>query len=187
MKINSLVVSNIFFAFILPFFLGCGGDDGGSSDLGSISGTITFENIALWPDTGEVQVVVFPVNVWQSFGPLGPPQNFNDPLVLTKNGSQTQYTYTVEGLPEGDYSSLAVGWRRPNSQNYPGSKRTATIGVHWENSGTTSMGVTIPGTLLNDPPPAVISLNKSENITGLNFRADFRWVKINQDSVWTLP
>ncbi len=187
MKINSNVVITIFIAFIVALFFGCGGDDGGSSDLGSISGTITFDNVAMWPDSGEVQVVVFPENVWQSFGPLGPPQNFNDPLVITKNGSQTQYNYTVEGLPEGDYSALAVGWRRPNSQNYPGSQRTATIGVYWGNSSTTSMGVNVPGTPLNDPAPSVISLNISENITGLNFKADFRWVQINQDSVWTAP
>lgn len=186
MKINNVVLT-IFLVFIVASFVGCGGDDGGSSDLGSISGTITFENVAMWPDDGELQVVVFPQNVWQSFGPLGPPQNFNDPLILTKNSSQTQYTYTVEGLPEGDYSALAAGWRRPNSQNFPGSQRTATIGVHWGNSSTTSMGVTVPGTALNDPAPSVISLRRGEDITDLNFRADFRWVQINQDSIWTLP
>ena len=186
MKINRSFIATICLLAVGSFFA-CGGDDGGSSDLGSISGTITFENVASWPDSCEVQVVVFPENIWQSYGPVGPPQNFNDPLVLTKSGSQTQYTYTVEGLPKGDYSSLAVGWRRPNPQNYSGEKRTATIGVYWENPAVTSMGVTAQGTPLNDPPPTVISLRKGENLTGYDFKADFRWVKINQDSVWTLP
>src|SRR3990172_9005606 len=168
-------VKNLTFHRIIVFILGlfvfslfinaCSEDDSASSDLGSVSGTITFDNVFLWPDSGEVQVTIFPANVWQSFGAIGPPQNANTPVILTKSGNQTQYQFTIDGLPEGDYSSLAVGWRRPNVQNYPAEKRTATLGVYWNDPDSVSLGLSISQSPLNYPLPTVISLAKGENKT----------------------
>lgn len=175
-----LLVTTSVVSLALLFSLGCDGDDGVSSEFASVSGTITFKNIAMWPDSGEVQVTIFPAGAtgWTAMGPLGPPQNPNDPVVLTKNGTQNQYDFTIDGLPEGGYSALAVGWRRPNAQNYPGNKRTASIGVFWSDPDSASSGLNIPMTPLQEPLPTAINLSKGEEKSGLNLTADFGYVPI---------
>jgi hypothetical protein len=170
--ICALIVSVIWLS------IGCNSDNGTSSEFASVSGTITFDNVALWPDSGEVQVTIWPQGVWTQCGPTGPPQNPNNPLVLTKVTAQTQYSYIIDGLPEGEYSAIAVGWRHPN-ENLPAERRTAVLGVYINNLNTASTGLNCPPNIpLQDLLPIVITLRKGENRNGLNIRADFAKIQL---------
>jgi hypothetical protein len=169
--ICSLIVS------VLWLSIGCNSDNGTSSEFASVSGTITFDNVAIWPDSGEVQVTIWPQGVWTAFGPMGPPQNPNNPLVLTKVAGQAQYSYTIDGLPEGEYSAIAVGWRHPN-ESLPAAQRSAVLGVYLNNPNIVSTGLSIPQTPFQDPLPVAITLQKGENRTGLNIRADFAKIQL---------
>ncbi len=71
------------------------------------AGTITFENVAAWPDSGEVQVTIWGENVWSAFGPVGPPAGV---VTLTKVSGQTQYEFSFEGISAGSYSAISAGW-----------------------------------------------------------------------------
>lgn len=163
--------------FVLSW--GCDDDNGMAPEFASVSGTITFENVALWPDSGEVQVTIWPEGVWTASGPMGPPQNPNDPLVLTKNPGQTQYSYEIAGLPEGVYSAIAVGWRHPDP-NLPAEQRSAVLGVYLGDPNIVSTGLIIdfPGSPFQGPLPAEITLEKGENRTGLDIKADFANIQL---------
>ncbi len=174
--LNKSCYGTLLIALLAVVSFACDSADINSSEFATVSGTITFKNVASWPDSGEVQVTVFPENVWTQFGAMGPPQNPNDPVILTKTAN-TEYAFTIEGLPGGNYSALAVGWRRPNAQNYPAEKRTATLGVYWLNSDSVSVGLNIPGSPFNDPAPAVIAVTKGQVVKDLNFAADFAYVR----------
>ncbi len=163
---------------VLLLSIGCNNDNGASSEFASVSGTITFDNVALWPDSGEVQVTIWPQDVWTQCGPMGPPQNPNNPLVLTKVAGQTQYSYTIDGLPEGEYSAIAVGWRHPD-ESLPDERRSAVLGVYLNNPNTASTGLNCPPNIpLQDPLPVVVTLQRGENRTGLDIRADFAKIQL---------
>jgi hypothetical protein len=143
---------------ILTVF-GCDDDE---PTTAKISGTITIQNIALWPvwaDSGEVQVTVFPefsldpLAGWGdvpddfffpgSIGgryPVGAPYNSQDPFVLDYVSGQTTYAYELEVEP-GTYSALACGFYKNDVSD--ANRRTAPIGVHWDNPTQVSYGVVI--------------------------------------------
>ncbi len=151
---------------------GCDDDNGVTSEFATVSGTVIFDNVQLWPDSGVVQITIWPENVWTSFGPQGPPQNPNNPVTLVRNGNQTRYDYKIEGLPAGTYSAIAVGWRHPD-ESLPAERRSAVLGVYIGNTNEVSTGLEIPGSPFQDRLPMTVTLSKGENKTGLDIRADF--------------
>ncbi|MFQ5604907.1 MAG: hypothetical protein ACE5HS_16690 [bacterium] len=157
---------------ILLLALGCDGDDSLSSEFANVSGTITFENVAMWPDSGIVMVTLWQGGVWTAFGPInaqGPPAGVD---TLQKVAGQTQYTYQFDGMSPGDYSAIAVGWEHPD-ETRDRSVRVATLGVYWGDADSVSVGLNIPGSPFDDPTPAAFKLEKGDNITNFDFKADF--------------
>jgi hypothetical protein len=168
-----------------------------------VFGTITIENSdtwAVWKDSGEVQVTVFPKfsldplagwgevpdnflgpNVPGGIFTVGAPYNSQNPIVLTYVPGKTTYTYDIE-LEPGTYSALALGFRH-NRVNDP-TRKTATLGVHWGNSAQVSHGVVIkvrtPGGMVvpafNYPGPVTFEIKAGEE-KEINFKADFNFVK----------
>lgn len=180
-------------------------DDDAEPDTAKISGTITIENAQIWEmwkDSGEVQLSIFPEFVaavppagagWGDvpdglFGPgvpggrfaLGAPSNAQNPTILTyTQGTTLQYDYTLEVDP-GTYSALAVGFRHDNITDP--SRRTATLGVHFDNPNDVSYGIVIrpaigAPNIFNEPAPSTIILEKGDDVT-INFKADFAIVPL---------
>lgn len=166
-----------------------------------VYGTITVENPnvwGVWRDSGEVQVTVFPKfsldplagwgevpdnflgpNVPGGVFTVGAPYNSQNPLILKYEPGKTVYPYEIE-LEPGTYSALALGFRH-NRVNDP-TRKTATLGVHWNNPNQVSHGVVIkvrtPGGLVpvfNYPAPATFEIKAGEE-KELNFKADFNFV-----------
>lgn len=167
-----------------------------------VYGVITLENAeewATWKDSGEVQVTLFPqfsldpLAGWGAvpdnfFGPnipggtfaVGAPYNSQNPLILTYEPGKTQYSYEIE-LEPGTYSALALGFRH-NLVTDP-SKKTATLGVHWDTPAQVSHGIVIrirtpSGAIVpvfNFPAPTTFTLTEGEQ-KEINFKADFGFV-----------
>ncbi|MBK6947382.1 MAG: hypothetical protein IPH16_04230 [Haliscomenobacter sp.] len=168
-----------------------------------VFGAITIENASTWStyaDSGEVQVTLFskfsldPLAGWgvvpdNFFGPnvpggtfaVGAPYNSQNPLVLKYEPGKTVYTYEIEVEP-GTYSALALGFRH-NLVTDP-SRKTATLGVHWDKPDQVSYGVVIKvrtgaGTVIpvfNYPTPVTFTIAEGEQ-KEINFKADFNFVK----------
>jgi hypothetical protein len=167
-----------------------------------IFGTITIDNAgtwATWSDSGEVQLTVFPkfsldpMAGWgpvpdNFFGPnvpggtfaLGAPYNSQNPLVIKYVPGKSAYNYEIE-VEAGTYSALALGFR--HNRIVDQSKKTATLGVYWNNPATVSHGVVIkvktPGgvvPILNYPAPMTFDVAAGEQ-KEINFKADFNFVK----------
>lgn len=156
---------------LLP--LSCNDDNGNAPpEFATVSGTITFENTSMWPDSGEVEVTIWPQGVWTAFGPTGPPQNPNNPFMVTKVQGKTEYTYTIDGLPEGTYSAIAVGWRHPD-EDLPAQCRSVVLGVYLANTDTVSTGLVIPGTAFQGPLPDSVLVAKGQTVNNLDIKADF--------------
>jgi len=182
-------------------------DDDPEPDTARIHGTITIDSTELWAtykDSGIVEITIFPefINAappagagWGPISPnllypgfpggtfaLGAPYNSQNPIILTYVPGQTEYHYELEVDP-GTYSALAVGFRH-NLISDP-SRKTATLGVHWNTPATTSSGivynVVLPGgqifPAINDPAPSVITVEKGDDVE-LNFRADYAFVLV---------
>ena len=179
-------------------------DETVTPDTAKIHGTITIDNASLWAtwkDTGVVEVTIFPefsLNPPAGWGDipvdflypgfpggrfaLGAPYNSQNPLVLTYVPGQTEYHYELEVDP-GTYSALAIGFRH-NGISDP-SKKTATLGVHWNTPATTSHGIVIKAdvgggqivTFFDDPAPSVVTVAKGDNVE-FNFKADFGFVNV---------
>lgn len=189
---------------LLPFLamISCK-DEGVEPETATISGTITIENAdkwATWKDSGEVLLSIFPeftLNPPAGWGDvpdnffgqgvpggrfaLGAPSNAQNPIVLTYTPGVTQYNYTMTVDP-GTYSALALGFRHDLITDP--SKRTATLGVHWNNPNAVSHGVVLKVdvgggqivTIFNEPAPTTFTVEKGDNIT-INFKADFAFVE----------
>ena len=176
MKIMQSIL--VFFSSVpFLFSIACLGDDGVSSDLSTITGTITFQNFAMWPDSGEVQITIFPQSIWTANGPIGPPQNANNPVILARDVTVNQYNYFIGDLPAGEYSAIAVGWRHPD-ETLPAEQRTAVLGVYLNGSNTVSTGLNIPDSPFQGPLPAVINIEKGRDHAGLSFTADFANIQL---------
>ena len=178
-------------------------DDDPEPDTATISGTITFDNVALWEtwqDSGEVQVTIFPEFSlgnppagWGDIPPdalypgfpggrfaVGAPSNAQDPFILQYMPGVSQYDYSIEVQP-GTYSALAVGFRHDNITDP--SLRTATLGVHWNTPNTVSHGIVLKMviggqtiTLFDEPAPTPITVEKGDEVD-IDFRADFGFVE----------
>jgi hypothetical protein len=171
-------------------------------EVTKIFGTVTIDNASLWStwaDSGEVQLTVFPkftldpLAGWGSvpdnfFGPnvpggtfaVGAPYNSQNPLVIKYVPGKTTYSYELEVEP-GTYSAVALGFR--HNRIVDATKKTATLGVYWNNPTTVSHGVVIkvktPGGIIpvyNYPPPVSFDVAAGEK-KELNFKADFNFVK----------
>ena len=196
---------SLLIVFVLTFgvlFLSSCGDDELPPNTALIKGTIIIENAdtwATWIDSGEVQLTVFPefsLNPpagWGEIpdGALGPnvpggtfaigaPFNSQNPLVLEYEQGKTDYDFEIEVDP-GTYSALALGFRH-NFVN-DASKRTATLGVYYNNPNTVSHGVVIKadvggGTIIpifDYPAPSTFTVADGETLE-VDFRADFDFV-----------
>ena len=181
-------------------FTSCGDDL--PPDTALIKGKITLDNAdvwATWVDSGEVQLTIFPeFNLnppagWGevpdgSFGPgvpggtfaVGAPFNSQNPIIFNYEQGKTDYEYELEVDP-GTYSALALGFRHDFIND--ASRRTATLGVHWDTPGQVSHGVVIKidvgggniVTLFNEPAPTTFTVADGETLE-LDFRADFDFV-----------
>lgn len=145
------------------------------SGVATVTGTITFRNFPMWPDSGVVQVTIFPQGVWTANGPTGPSQNANTPTILLRNANTNQYNYFIPDLPEGEYSALTVGWRHPD-ETLPEEQRTAFLGVYLNGSNTVSTGLDISGSPFQGPLPAVLNVNN--DLGGRSFTADFANIQL---------
>ncbi len=173
-------------------------DDDPEPDTAKISGTITIENAQIWEqwkDSGEVQLTLFPAFDLDPFPgagwgevpdhyygtgvpggrfALGAPVNAQNPIVLEYQPGVTQYNYTIT-LDPGEYSALALGFRHDNITDP--TRRTATLGVHFDNPNDVSYGIVIrpaigAPNIFNEPAPTTIILEKGDDKT-INFKADF--------------
>jgi len=205
MKILSFTLKIMVLA-ILPTLLVTSCKDDEKPTTARIHGHIQMDGLAdwaTWQDSGEVQVTIFPAfNLapppqgagWgevpnEFYGPgvpggrfaIGAPYNAQDPVILTYVPGQTEYHYEIEVEP-GEYSALAVGFRHDRVTDP--SKKTATLGVHWDNPLAVSHGVKInipagPGfvTILDYPAPSTITVEAGDNVE-IDFRADFSFVNL---------
>ena len=183
-------------------FLSSCGDDELPPNTSIIKGKVIIENAdtwSTWVDSGEVQLTVFPEfslnppagwgeipdgvlgpNVPGGTFAIGAPFNSQNPLVFEYEQGKTEYEYELEVDP-GTYSALALGFRH-NFVN-DASRRTATLGVYYNDPNTVSHGVVIKadvggGTIVpvfNYPAPATFTVADGETIE-LDFRADFNFV-----------
>lgn len=167
-----------------------------------VYGTITIDNAnvwSTWKDSGEVQLTLFPkfsldpLAGWGAvpnnfFGPnvlggtfaVGAPYNSQNPVILTYVAGKTTYDYELE-VEAGTYSALAIGFRH-NLVTDP-SRKTATLGVHWDKSTQVSHGIVInvPGPggavipVFNFPPPVSFDVAEGEE-KKIDFKIDFDFV-----------
>lgn len=196
MKVNILLAA----IAALLFFSACTKDEPATT---RVYGTVTIDNIETWAtyrDSGEVQLTLFPkfsldpLAGWGEvpdgfFGPnipggtfaVGAPYNSQNPIILEYQAGKTEYEYELE-LEPGTYSALALGFRH-NFVNDP-SRKTATLGVHWNNPDQVSHGVVIRVNVgggiivpvINYPAPSTFEISEGEE-KEINFKADFDFVK----------
>ena len=76
---------------------------------------------------------------WHRFA-VGAPYNSQNPIILTYEAGKSEYDYEIE-LEPGTYSALALGFRHDNVVDP--SRKTATLGVHWDNETEVSHGIEI--------------------------------------------
>jgi len=101
------------------------------------------------------------------------------PSITPKKIAENQYEIEVD---PGTYSALATGFRHDFVTDP--TRRTATLGVHWNNPTQVSHGVVIKvdvggGNIipvLNFPPPEPITVMVGDEIT-INITADFGFVE----------
>ncbi|HEX5131661.1 MAG TPA: hypothetical protein VFX92_04140 [Candidatus Krumholzibacteria bacterium] len=144
----------------LVFVSGCGGDDNpvGTTDTGSIAGTVTF--VGTWPAAGNIQVSAYSFIRIPPGVPTGPPDGFTDPVTPAMS-----YDYQIDGLEVGTYAAVFVGWRDPAN---PSGARV--IGTYW--TYIDSVGVA------GDPPAPVapgskgFTVKKNEVTGGIDVVAD---------------
>lgn len=164
-------------------FTGC---DDSKPNTATIHGTITFENLNTWTqsglvssaDSGIVEVVIFPDSGWASgtggtFARVAP-FNANDPVILNIDSSISTYEYSIEVEP-GTYSALAVGYRTNRAYSSASGKKTATLGVHWEHPDSVSYGFTFSPGPPGYPAPSPITVAKGDHVE-INFKANYGFI-----------
>ena len=189
-------------ALLATVFSACK-DDTVEPTTATIRGVVTIENTdlwATWQDSGEVQLDIFPefsLNPPAGWGevpddilgpgvpggtfPIGAPWNSQMPIIATYQPGATQYSYELKVDP-GTYSALALGFR--NDRITEADKKTATLGVYWNNPDSVSHGIVLKVdvgggnivTIFNYPPPTPITVKAGDDIE-LNFKADFGFVE----------
>lgn len=192
---------HLFAALALAGAVVFGACDKNETKTTKVHGTVTIENAdlwAIWKDSGEVQLTVFPefsldpLAGWGAvpdnfFGPgalggtyaVGAPYNSQNPLVLDYVPGKTEYHYEIE-LEPGTYSALALGFRHDLVTDP--SRKTATLGVHWGQRDSVSHGIVIRikagGAIIpifNYPAPLTFDIAEGEQ-KEINFIADFDFV-----------
>ncbi|HLF64618.1 MAG TPA: hypothetical protein VI603_12730 [Saprospiraceae bacterium] len=175
-------------------------DDDVKPTTATIKGVVTIDSAyiwATWQDSGEVQLTIFPafsLNPPAGWGevpdnilgpgvpggtfPIGAPWNSQNPLIATYQAGVTQYSYELIVDP-GTYSALALGFRH-NFVSDP-TRKTATLGVYWNNENEVSHGIVIRPFVGGDPifdfpAPSSIIVEAGDEIE-LNFRANFAFVE----------
>lgn len=193
---RSFLYSSILLLSLAFITIGCGDDIPPNTSI--IKGTITIDNVEVWEtwaDSGEVQLTIFPEfslnppSGWgevpdEAFGPgvpggtfaLGAPFNAQNPVVFTFENGKSEYDFEIQVDP-GTYSALALGFRHNNVQDQ--TKKTATLGVHYENPDNVSHGVVIKVPtaagflpIFDFPAPSTFTVADGEETT-INFKADF--------------
>lgn len=159
--------------------------DNNKPDTATIHGTISFKNVSAWKasgtlsiadeDSGVVEVTIFGDSIWTLSGgvraPINAPFNAQNPVILSRVAGDSTYEYSIEVDP-GTYSALAVGFR--TNRSYNSTKKSATLGVYWNQPDSVSSGLLIP-MALNDPAPSAITVAKGDDVT-LDIKADFGFV-----------
>jgi hypothetical protein len=203
MKIFSFSLKLMLLALVSTMTMTSCDDDDPQPTTAKIHGTVTIDNAELWStwkDSGEVQLTIFPafsLNPPAGWGDipvdalypgfpggtfaLGAPYNAQDPIVFTYVPGKTQYDYVLEVEP-GTYSALAVGFRHDLITDP--SKKTATLGVHWNNPNVVSHGIVLKVdvgggqiiTIFDEPAPSPITVVAGDDVE-INFRADFAFVE----------
>ena len=180
-------------------------DDDVTPTTATFRGVVTFENAELWEtwvDSGEVQLTFFPefsldpLAGWgeipdETFGPgvpvgtfaAGPPVNSQNPIVFEYEAGRTEYGFeiTITNMTGPvTLSALAVGFRHDFITD--ASRRSATLGVHWDTPGEVSHGIVIKPAIGADPffdypAPVNIILTPGDD-QEINFKADFSFVEV---------
>jgi hypothetical protein len=145
-------------------------DNETSPDFASIRGTITFDNIGAWPDSGAVQVSIWSAGIWTELGPGV--ADATDVSTIQRITNQTAYLYQFIRLMEGPYSAVAVSWIHPD-ESLSAEERRAILGVYLNDPNTVSTGLIIAGTPHQGPLPEVFLLGAGNNDNGFDIRADF--------------
>ncbi len=181
-------------------FSSCGDDE---PEKTMIHGTITIDNQdtwSMWQDSGQVELTIFPdfsldpLAGWGAtpdgfFSPnslggtfaVGAPYNSQNPIILEFESGKTTYDYELE-LEPGTYSALALGFRHDGISDP--SRKSATLGVHWDKPATVSHGIVIkiqagPNviTLFDYDAPSSITVTDGQDLE-INFTADFNFVNV---------
>ncbi|HQU73453.1 MAG TPA: hypothetical protein PKV71_09725 [Calditrichia bacterium] len=125
-------------------------------DKGTISGTVTFTGT--WPATGEIQVSLWTALDPTTYAPTGAPAGATEAIAQT--GS---YEFSFEGLDDGEYVAIYVGWRDPAD---PTGARL--LGMYWTNpsdAGVVELEVA-PGVFVTAPvaAPSTITVSESNRV-----------------------
>lgn len=179
-------------------------DDDVTPTTATFRGVVTFENVELWEtwvDSGEMQLTFFPefsldpLAGWgeipdETFGPgvpggtfaAGAPVNSQNPIIFNYEAGRTEYGFeiTLTNMTEPvTLSALAIGFRHNTIQD--ASRRTATLGVHWNDPSTVSHGIVIKPAIgappIFDYPAPVNIVLKPGDDQEINFKADFSFVE----------
>ena len=180
----------------------CDDDDDIKPTTATIKGVITFDNVELWDtwqDSGEVQLSIFPefsldpLAGWGEvpdnfFGPgapsqtsaVGPPA-FN-PIVVDYQEGSDQYAFELEiqNIEEPvTFSAIAIGIRHDFIQDP--TRRSATLGVWWDNENEVSHGIVIRPAIgappiFDYPAPESFTVEPGDEIE-LNLKADWGFVE----------
>ena len=184
--------------------MACKDDDDVKPTTAKIHGVITLDNAdlwATWKDSGDVELTIFPafsLNPPAGWGPvpdgffgpgvpggtfaLGAPVNSQNPFIFEYQPGANLLSYEISGLAPGTYSALALGFRHDLITDP--SKRSATLGVYWDNENVVSHGIVIKVdvgggnivTIFNEPAPESITVAAGDDLE-LNFKADFGFVE----------
>ncbi len=151
--------------------LACDEDSSAGPEVTGASGTITLENIAAWPDSGDVLVTLWGENVWTANGPILGPAGV---VILTKVPGQTQYEFSFEGISAGSYSAISVGWRFPD-ETLDSACRSVTLGVYINDASVASTGLIFQGAPppFQGPLPEVVTVEENKTTRDLDLKADF--------------
>ena len=189
MKLELLKISGVVLILAVAVMMGCK-DDTATPTTAKFRGTITFENTELWEtwqDSGEIQVTFFPefsLDPPAGWGEtpggtfaIGAPVNAQDPLVIDIEPGIDQYSFEfnfTNYTEETTFSALAAGFRHDFIVDP--SKRTATVGVYWDNPNEVSHGIVIQP-FFDYPAPESFTLKPGDDLV-LDFKADLGFLEV---------
>lgn len=168
-------------------FPACNNDDDPIPTTAKITGVVTFDNIELWStwaDSGEVQFTLFPEFSLDPPSGWGETANGTIPIgapsvtfTIDLDTTRTEYGFEVmlsDMTGSVEFSAMAVGFRHDLVSDP--SKRTATLGVHWDTPDEVSHGIQILP-FFDYPAPSVFTVEPGDELE-INFKADLSFVQI---------